>query len=124
MPISTGPGLFNFDPSGHRAGGFIRNIVKDTICKTAKAMSPQKLAQFVTATWYSQHGHALPEVTADLQVVMTISNCITDIKVEESDLLITTKTKSVIISFLPIKSYNFRQSKVFGSNGRACLLDG
>lgn len=102
--------------------------LRDTTCKAAKAMSPQMLVQFVTATWCSQHGHALPNVTADSQVVMNISDCITDIKVEESDLLITTKTKSVIISFLSIISHNFRQSKVFGSNydsyGRACLLDG
>jgi hypothetical protein len=102
--------------------------LRDTICKAAKAMSPQMLAQFVTATWYSQYGHVLPEVTADSQVVMSISNCFTNIKVEGDDLLITTMTKSVTISFLAFKAYNFRQSKVFGSNfevfGRPCLLDG
>ena len=47
----------------------------------------------------------LPEVleyfeVAGSQVVMGISNCITNIKVEGSDLMITTKTKSVSISHL------------------------
>lgn len=104
--------------------------LKDTILKATETMSPEMLVYFVTATWYSQDGHALPEVTENLgtasMVVMGISHsCITNVKVEGPKLLITTMSKSVSISRLGDNFYS-STAVAFGwypTHGHAFLVN-
>lgn len=103
---------------------------RDTICKAAEIMSPEMLVHFVTATWYSQEGHALPEVIKDIGtaslVVMGISDCIDDVNVEGLDLLITTKTSSVSISRLGDDFYSSQAVAMgwYATHGHAFLING